>query len=191
MTATVGVLALQGDHEAHARSVRALGFAARAVKAPEHLEGVSALLLPGGESSTMLKLIEAEGLREPLRAFCASGQPVLGTCAGAILLARDVSSPAQASLDALDIDVERNAYGRQLESFVTRIDDGEPGFEDLEAVFIRAPAIRRVGESVSVLARHDGQPVLVRAGNVWAATFHPELSSDPRLVRSVLAPLTP
>lgn len=189
MSAVVGVLALQGDHEAHARSVRALGFQARAVKAPEHLEGVHALLLPGGESSTMLKLIDAYALAEPLRAFCASGRPVLGTCAGAILLASKVSSPEQASLGALDIDVERNAYGRQLESFVTRLHAPDSGFEDLEAVFIRAPAIRRVGDGVRVLASHEGQPVLVRDGNVWAATFHPELSSDPRLLRGVLAPL--
>jgi 5'-phosphate synthase pdxT subunit len=187
--ATVGVLALQGDFEAHERALRDLGHEVRRVKAPEHLAGIAALVLPGGESSSMLKLANLSGLTEPLAAFCRSGAPVLGTCAGAILLARAVSSPAQASLGALDIDVERNGYGRQRESFVTRIDAVDAGLPDLECVFIRAPVIRRVGPGVDVRARHAGLPVLVRQGPVWAATFHPELSSDPRLLRRVLEPL--
>lgn len=187
--ATVGVLALQGDFEAHERALRDLGHEVRRVKAPEHLEGIEALVLPGGESSSMLKLAALSGLTEPLAAFCKSGAPVLGTCAGAILLASEVSGPEQTSLGVLDIGVERNGYGRQLESFVTRLDGEDEALADLECVFIRAPVIRRVGAGVEVLATHAELPVLVRAGPVWAATFHPELGSDPRLLRCVLAPL--
>jgi 5'-phosphate synthase pdxT subunit len=182
----VGVLALQGDYEAHGRMLAALGHEVRAVKTVEHLAGVQALVLPGGESTTMLKFLHGEGLMQPLRDAIASGMPVLGTCAGAILLANDVRNPAQDSLAVLDIAIERNGYGRQLESFVTRL-SGPPGLDDLEAVFIRAPVIREVGEGVEVVVRHEGQPVLVRQGNVWAASFHPEMTSDARLLRQVLA----
>jgi len=183
---TVGVLALQGDWDAHRRAVGALGHSTRLVKAAEHLAGVDALLLPGGESTTMLGFLEREGLFDALREACRSGCPVLGTCAGAILLARRVTGPEQPSLDVIDIDVERNAYGRQLDSFVTVIDETPPELRGTEAVFIRAPAIRRTGPEVEVVMRHGGDPVLVRQGPVWACTFHPEMSDDRRLLSLVL-----
>lgn len=183
---TVGVLALQGDYAAHGRMVAALGLAVCEVKQPEHLSGCDALLLPGGESSTMLKLLGSENLLEPVADFCRSGRPVLGTCAGAILLATGVTQLTQRGLGILDIDVERNAYGRQLDSTIMRI-DGEDGWKDIEAVFIRAPVIRRSGPGVEVLLRRNHDPVLVRQGPVWAATFHPEMTSDTRLLRRVLA----
>jgi 5'-phosphate synthase pdxT subunit len=183
----VGVLAIQGDFAAHARAIRALGHRARNVKAAEHLDGLQALVLPGGESTTMLKLLHEERLWEPLSVFCRSGRPVFGTCAGAILLAHRVSAPEQASLDVLDIDVERNAYGRQRDSFEAALDEPPPGAPGLVAVFIRAPVIRRTGPDVQVLARHGGHPVLVRRGPVWAATFHPEMSEDTRVLGAVLA----
>jgi len=133
----------------------------------------------------MLRFLHGEGLLGPLRAAVTSGMPVLGTCAGAILLAREVRHPAQDSLGVLDVVIERNGYGRQLDSFVTRL-SGPPGLDDLEAVFIRAPVIRETGPGVEVVLRHEDQPVLVRQGPVWAATFHPELTGDPRLLRRVL-----
>jgi 5'-phosphate synthase pdxT subunit len=184
----VGVLALQGDLEAHACALARVGAGAVAVRKPAQLDGCEALVLPGGESTAMLRGIERDGLEAPLRTFLASGRPVLGTCAGAILLAHGVT-PAQWSFDALDVDVERNAYGTQLDSFATVVDvgaaspDAEAVFERLPAVFIRAPRIVRVGPSVEVLARVRGDPVLVHAGPIWAATFHPELTEDDRVLR--------
>ena len=183
----VGVLALQGDYEAHARAVEALGHRVQLVKSAEPLDDVDALLLPGGESSTMLRFLEGEALLEPLAKACRSGRPVLGTCAGAILLAHGVNPPTRPTLSALDIDVLRNGYGRQRESFITRIDDSSREFADMEAVFIRAPIIERTGADVEILVRHDERPVLVRQGSVWAATFHPEMTSDTRLLQRVLA----
>lgn len=178
---TVGVLAVQGDFAAHAHALERLGVASVAVRTPAHLDGLDALVLPGGESTAMLHGIARDGLEAPLRALLASGRPVLGTCAGAILLARRVSNPPQRSFDALDIDVERNAYGTQIDSFQAPLDaDGPLG--GLRGVFIRAPKIGRVGPAVEVLARHRGDPVLVRSGSVWAATFHPELGEDDRLL---------
>jgi len=184
----VGVLALQGDHEAHARAVASTGRTQRLVKRPEHLEGCDALLLPGGESTTMLKLLHSEQLLEPVTDFCRTGRPVLGTCAGAILLARHVTGPEQQSLGALDIDVERNAYGRQLDSFIAPLTGQGRGMalDGVEGVFIRAPVIRRVGDDVETYLEHDGLPVLVRQGNLWAATFHPEMSDDGRVLDVVL-----
>jgi 5'-phosphate synthase pdxT subunit len=187
--ATVGVLALQGDYEAHQKAVHALGHEALQVRTEGQLEKADALLLPGGESSSMLWLLEADGLFEPLHRFCAAGHPVLGTCAGAILLARKVTGPAQVSLGVLDIDVERNAYGRQLDSFITQLAAPGLGDDELEAVFIRAPIIRRTGPEVEVVLEHDGLPILVRQGPVWAATFHPEMSGDTRLLAKVLEEL--
>ena len=181
----VGVLALQGDFAAHGRAVSALGHGLTEVRTAEQLATVDALILPGGESSTMLKLMGFEGLVEPLRAFCRSGRPVLGTCAGAILLAHRVSAPEQDSLDVLDIDVQRNGYGRQLDSRIVPL-AGEGAWADMEAVFIRAPIIRRTGPEVQVLLRRDDDPVLVRQGSVWAATFHPEMTSDTRVLQRVL-----
>ena len=136
MTLHVGVLALQGDFAAHERAVAALGHRVRQVKTAAPLASLDALLLPGGESTTMLKFLEGEGLLAPLADFCRSGRPVFGTCAGAILLAKEVSAPAQASLGVLDIGIERNAYGRQIDSFITTLDDAVPALRGVEAVFV-------------------------------------------------------
>ncbi len=154
------------------------------MRRPEELEDVRGLVLPGGESTTYLKFFEREpGWREALRAFAESGRPVLATCAGLILLASRVENPPQASLGVLDVDVVRNAYGRQLDSFIGAAADekGRP----IEAVFIRAPKIARVGPGVEILAREREDPVLVRGKNVYGATFHPELSEDPALHRRI------
>jgi 5'-phosphate synthase pdxT subunit len=179
---TVGILALQGDFAAHRRALGRRGVTAAPVRTAAELSAVDALVLPGGESTAMLHGIARDGLEMPLRAFVGSGRPVLGTCAGAILLARRVTNPPQRSFDALDIDIERNAYGTQVDSFAAPLDAAGtlPG---LHGVFIRAPRILRVGPHVEVLARHAGDPVLVRDGAVWAATFHPELSDDDRVLR--------
>lgn len=183
----VGVLAIQGDHAAHQRALEAVGRDSVRVKTAAHLEGVDGLVLPGGESTTMLAVMRNEGLLEPLAAACRSGMPVLGTCAGAILLAQRVLNPEQTSLGVLDMTVERNGYGRQLHSFVTRLGPSstDASFDDLEAVFIRAPIIRDAGDSVTTVLEHDGHPVLVRSGSVWAATFHPEMTSDTRIVDAI------
>jgi pyridoxal 5'-phosphate synthase pdxT subunit len=189
----VGILALQGDFEAHARALEEAGADAREVRTASELETVDGLVIPGGESTTMLKLLNLENLFEPLRRF-GERRPIFGTCAGAILLANEVSSPAQASLALMDIAIERNAYGRQVDSRVVTISPEdefgsrtEPG--DLEAVFIRAPIIRRAGDSVRVLARYNGDPVLVEQGRHLVATFHPELSSDRRVQKLFLSKL--
>jgi 5'-phosphate synthase pdxT subunit len=180
----VGVLALQGDFEAHRHALERAGLEARAVevRTAGQMEACDALILPGGESTTMLKLLESEGLLRPLEAFGAR-KPVLGTCAGAILLARQVSRPSQPSLALMDIAVERNAYGRQLDSRVARVTvaDGE-----MEAVFIRAPVIRATGSGVRVLATYQGDPVWVEQGRHMATTFHPELTPDSRVHRRFL-----
>ncbi len=176
----IGVLALQGDFEAHARALERAGARAFQVRTRADLERAAGLVIPGGESTTMLKLMRLEDLIEPLRRFGAT-RPVFGTCAGAILLASRVTHPEQESLGLMDIDVERNAYGRQLDSHVATLEDAEGG--PLEAVFIRAPIIRRAGPPVRVLATYRGAPVLVEQGRHLAATFHPELSADGRVHR--------
>jgi 5'-phosphate synthase pdxT subunit len=180
----VAVLALQGDFEAHRRALGDIGVESFEAKRPGDLAVAAGLIIPGGESTTLWKFFEAEPWEEAFRAFAASGRPILGTCAGAIVLAREVSNPPQKGLGLVDISVERNAYGRQLDSFI-----GEVACEalggPLPAVFIRAPRIRRVGPGVEVLAEQGGEPVLVRQGNVVAATFHPELTADRRLHRMV------
>jgi pyridoxal 5'-phosphate synthase pdxT subunit len=178
-----GVLALQGDFAAHARALTRSGVSAFAVRTAEELARADALVLPGGESTAMLRGIARDGLEPALRAFLASGKPVLGTCAGAILLARSVSAPAQRSFGALDVDVVRNAYGTQLDSFVCTAEVEDPGspLAGLECVLIRAPRIARVGPDVRVHARVKGDPALVSTGPVFAATFHPELTDDPRV----------
>ncbi len=170
------MLALQGDFEAHGTALRLAGADAVEVRSADQLSGVDGLIIPGGESTTMLKLINEEGLFDPIRLF-GQRRPVFGTCAGAILLATGVSNPSQESLHLMDIDVERNAYGRQVDS---RIGQLRPqGIDhDLEAVFIRAPIIRRVGPEAQVLASYEGDPVLVEQGRHLVATFHPELSGD-------------
>jgi 5'-phosphate synthase pdxT subunit len=174
----VGVLALQGDFEAHSRALAKAGADPSEVRTAEELDAVDGLVIPGGESSTMLKLLNVTGLKEPLRRFGES-RPILGTCAGAIIVASAVSNPVQESLNLMDIDVERNAYGRQLDSRIVRISpEDERIAGELEAVFIRAPIIRRVGESARVLARYNGDPVLVEQGRHMVATFHPELSAN-------------
>ncbi len=170
----VGVLALQGDFEAHCRAIERAGATAVEVRTAGELDAVDALVIPGGESTTMLKLLGIEGLFEPLADFGAH-KPIFGTCAGAILLATEVLSPAQASLGLMDLTVERNAYGRQIDSRIAHIEvAGQPA----EAVFIRAPIIRRVGPGVKVLAEYQGTPVLAEQGRHMVATFHPELSNS-------------
>jgi len=175
----IGVLALQGDFEAHEKALARAGAEPVEVRSAEDLQNVDGLVIPGGESTTMWKLLVEENLLQPLREFGAR-RPIFGTCAGAILLASDVSNPPQPSLGLMDIDVERNAYGRQLESRIATLQpEGLKG--DLEAVFIRAPIIRRVGGDAKVLARYRGDPVLVEQGRHLVATFHPELTSDTRV----------
>ena len=178
----IGVLAVQGDYAAHARMLSRVGAEAVELRRAGELAAVEGLVIPGGESTTMLKFIEEERLGEAIKSFAASGKPIFATCAGAILVARAVSNPPQPSLGLIDVDVERNAYGRQVDSFISAVDTTLAGGR-LEAVFIRAPKITRVGESVVVLATLKGEPVMVRQGNVIAATFHPELTDDDRAHR--------
>ncbi len=177
----IGVLAIQGDFAAHAEALAESGAEAVAIRKPEELASVDGLILPGGESTTMLKFLERGGFLDALRAFGAT-KPVFGTCAGAILLAREVRHPAQVSLGLLDAVAERNAYGRQIDSMILTVPTSLGG-EPLEMVFIRAPRIAETGPAVEVLARRDGAPVLVRQGRIMAATFHPELSADRRVHR--------
>jgi pyridoxal 5'-phosphate synthase pdxT subunit len=176
----VGVLALQGDFEAHQKALERAGADAVQVRTPNELGGIEGLVIPGGESSTMLKLLNETGMLKPVREF-ADSKPVFGTCAGAILVAKEVSNPVQEALGLVDISVERNAYGRQLDSRIVNLKpDGLEG-GDLEAVFIRAPIIRKVGDGVRVLASYNGDPVLVEQGRHVVATFHPELTGDTRV----------
>lgn len=176
----VGVLALQGDFEAHERALVRAGAEAVQVRSAAEMERVDGLIIPGGESTTMLKLLHVENLMEPLREF-GRWKPIFGTCAGAILLASEVRNPEQASLGLMDIGVERNGYGRQLDSRIVHLTPEDLDGDALEAVFIRAPVIRRVGGGARVLARYAGDPVLVEEGRHMVATFHPELTNDPRL----------
>jgi pyridoxal 5'-phosphate synthase pdxT subunit len=172
----IGVLALQGGFEAHARALEELGARARVVRVPADLDGLDGLVIPGGESTTMTLVIDREGLAGPLRDFVLSGRPTLGTCAGLIMLDRN-------HLDLLDVRVRRNAFGRQIGSFEADLDfEGEP----LHAVFIRAPWVEEHGDEVEVLAEVDGHPVAVRQGNVLAVAFHPELTGERRLHRWLL-----
>jgi 5'-phosphate synthase pdxT subunit len=180
---TVGVLALQGDFEAHRKAVEAAGGRAVEIRTAAELNVCDGLIIPGGESTTMLKLLEIDSLSEPLREFAAT-KPMFGTCAGAILLAHSVSNPVQPCLDLLDIDVERNAYGRQLDSQIQKIETAEG---PLEAVFIRAPKIQRVGPEARVLATHGKDPVWVEQGRHMVTTFHPELSRSPAVHRRFLS----
>ncbi len=176
----VGVLALQGDFEAHAKILSRLGATPREVRVPADLKDLDALVIPGGESTVMTLGIEREGLGDPLRTLAAAGTPILGTCAGMIMLDR-------AHLGVLDILARRNAFGRQLRSFEADLDitgvDGDP----VRAIFIRAPWVAETGEAVQVLAEVDGHPVAVRQGNVVAVSFHPELTGEVRLHQLLLA----
>jgi pyridoxal 5'-phosphate synthase pdxT subunit len=185
----VGILAVQGDFAMHGKMIERIGAPWRLVKHPAELSGMGALIIPGGESTTMLKLFESEGFGGAIKDFAAAHKPIWGTCAGAILLAREVLNPTQERLSLIDITVERNAYGRQIDSSIKA---GQcPGLADhpVEMVFIRAPIIRRVGEGVHVLGRAEGLPVLVEQGNVLAATFHPELTADQSVHRYFLRKL--
>ena len=173
---TIGVLALQGDFDAHRRRLEELGAKVVLVKKPEQLDEVDGLVIPGGESGTFLKLLGEEGF-EKLKQFVRL-KPTFGTCAGAILLATEVENPHQAGLGAIDIRIRRNAYGRQLDSSIRQ---GKLADSPLEMVFIRAPKIERVGVGVEVLATEGSDPVAVRQGRAMAVTFHPELSADTRL----------
>jgi 5'-phosphate synthase pdxT subunit len=214
-TSPVGVLAFQGDFQKHLELLSAMGRRAVAVRSPEDIANLSALIIPGGESTTIGMLMERFGLIEPVRNRARDGMPVLGTCAGAILLAREIDGSDQPRIGIMDIDVRRNAYGRQIESFEADIELGEPanrgsaavgagsgaglGTGDrgasagepenhgsVRAVFIRAPIITRVGSGVDVLARFEDYPVVVREGNMMAATFHPELSGETAVHRLFL-----
>ena len=175
----IGVLALQGDFALHARALGKCGVEAVEVRKPAELDGVDGLIMPGGESTTLLKLMDAWDFVPAIEKFHNAGKPIFGTCAGLILLAREVESPRQFSLGLIDVTVERNAYGRQRESFeaagVARL-DGHAA--PLEMVFIRAPRIRKTGPGVEVLAEHGGEPVMARQGRILVATFHPELTDD-------------
>ncbi len=176
----IGVLALQGDFEAHAKVLAKLGCAVVEVRRVAQLAGLDGLVIPGGESTTLLNLMADEPWFPALKRFHDDGGALMGTCAGAILLAKRVASPAQESLGLLDATVERNAFGRQVDSFETSLEAPKLG-GTIEAVFIRAPRIRAVGPNVETLATHAGEPVLVRDGRVLALTFHPELTRDTRL----------
>ncbi len=177
----IGVLALQGDFDAHRKRLEELGVQVVLVKKPEQLDEIDGLVIPGGESGTFLKLLGEDGFAK-LKAFVQS-KPTFGTCAGAILLAKEVENPAQNGLGALDIGIRRNAYGRQIDSSIR---EGRFGDTPIEMVFIRAPKIARVGKNVEVIATEGDDPVAVRQGRTMAATFHPELSDDPRIHQAFL-----
>jgi pyridoxal 5'-phosphate synthase pdxT subunit len=191
---TVGILALQGDFEAHCKAVERAGGRAVEVRTAAELAACDALIIPGGESTTMMKLLDEERLTGAIRQF-GTAKPIYGSCAGAILLASEVTHPAQRSLGLMDISVERNAYGRQIDSRIAKVKvpdgkgGGTAGAEDepeMEVVFIRAPIIRRVGPEARVLATYAGDPVWVEQGRHMVTTFHPELSADRRVHRHFL-----
>ena len=179
----IGVLALQGDFDAHRRRLEELGADVVLVRNPRDFDGLDGLVIPGGESTTFLKLLDENTLRT-LNGFVHS-KPTFGTCAGAIMLAKQVENPSQPGLNAIDISIRRNAYGRQIDSTIIEA-PSKLGDEPLEMVFIRAPRIENVGAAVEVLAKRGDDPVLVRQGNVMAATFHPELSEDKRVHQEFL-----
>lgn len=181
-SSVIGVLAIQGDFAAHARALRRIGADAVDVRRANDLDGTDGLVIPGGESTTMLKFIEQEALGDSIIDFARRGKPIFGTCAGAILLAREVYNPTQPSLGLIDIAVERNGYGRQVDSFIAKVETAIEG-GPLEAVFIRAPRIIGIGPKVNVLALLNGQAALAQEGNILAATFHPELTVDDRVHR--------
>ena len=182
----IGILAVQGDFEAHAAMLEHLGAQTTEVRTPADLEGCDGLILPGGESTTQLKFLQEEGLADKIVKFAERGGPIFGTCAGAILLAKDVKHPQQDSLNLMDMTVVRNAYGRQIASDVV---SGPTTLkkEPLEMVFIRGPVIERAGPGVKVLAEYAGKPALVQRENIMAATFHPELTDDPTVHRHFLS----
>ena len=186
----VGILAIQGDFAMHAKMLDGLGAPWMLVKHPADLDAVSGLIMPGGESTTMLKLFALEGIGTAIKEFAAQGKPIYGTCAGAILLAKEVLNPPQERLGLIDIAIERNAYGRQIDSSVQAGECPDLADHPVEMVFIRAPIIRRVGDGVRVLGRCGNLPVLVEQGNILAGTFHPELTDDPAVHRYFLRKLS-
>jgi 5'-phosphate synthase pdxT subunit len=187
VTRPIGVLALQGDFALHAAALARIGVTAVEVRKPDELGEVAGLIMPGGESTTLLKLMDAWDFFPALEKFHAGGSPIFGTCAGLILLAREVESPRQRSLGFIDITAERNAYGRQKESFETQITaDLGGGPRPIKAVLIRAPRIRRMGPGVTPLAEHRGETMMARQGSVLVASFHPELTDDPSVHRYFL-----
>lgn len=187
MTRPIGVLALQGDFALHAAALGRLGVPAVEVRKPDELGEIGGLIIPGGESTTLLKLMDAWDFFPALEKFHAGGSPIFGTCAGLILLAKDVESPRQRSLGFIDVTAERNAYGRQKESFEAEITaDLGQGPRPIKAVLIRAPRIRRMGPGVTPLAAHEGQTLMARQGSVLVASFHPELTDDPAVHRYFL-----
>lgn len=182
----IGVLALQGAFAEHVSALRAIGVEAVEVRLPEHLEDIDGLILPGGESTAMRRLIDRWGMRQPILDLAASGAPLFGTCAGMIVLAKEIAGGEEPILPLLDVTVERNAFGRQLDSFETELPVPLLGDTPVHAVFIRAPIIERVGPGVDVLARlEDGRIVAVRERNVVAISFHPELAGETRFHRLV------
>jgi 5'-phosphate synthase pdxT subunit len=183
----VGILALQGAVREHMDAVRSVGAEPVAVRLPADLDGLDALILPGGESTTMRRLIDLYGLREPILAMAGRGAPMLGTCAGMILLANRLTNGEQPVLSLLDAQVQRNAYGRQLDSYEAEVTMPAVGDAPMHGVFIRAPVVSEVGPGVEVLARDEaGRPIAVRQGKVLATAFHPELTDDRRLHRLLL-----
>ena len=180
----IGVLAIQGDYGAHKARLEELGAEVTLVRKPEQLDAIDAIIVPGGESTTFLNFLEERGFLEKLGDFIRT-KPAFGTCAGAILMAKQVENPPQRSLGVLDITIRRNAFGRQIHSSIVEARTGL-GEKPLEMVFIRAPKIVAAGKDVEVLARENGDPVLVRQGNIMAATFHPELSADTRVHQEFL-----
>lgn len=185
--ATIGVLALQGDFIEHIHSVQACGAQACEVRTANELKGVDALIIPGGESTTIGKLMDRYGLHEPIRARVAEGMPVFGTCAGQILLAKDVEGGAPQGLHLMDIQVIRNAFGRQRESFEAEIPVPTIGPQPVKGVFIRSPYIATTGPGVEILARYEDKIVMARQGNLLAASFHPELTDDLRIHKFFLS----
>ena len=184
----VGVLAIQGAVDKHLAMLEELGVQGTRVLRKEHLDGLQALIIPGGESTTISKGLDRLGLFEPIRAYARAGGAILGTCAGAILLARECENHPVATLGLLDLRAIRNAYGTQVDSFAAPADPGgEPAVAGMRCVFIRAPQMADLGPGVEVLLRVDGLPVLIRQGRILAATFHPELAADPRLHALLLA----
>jgi 5'-phosphate synthase pdxT subunit len=183
MTVRIGVLALQGSFDAHARSLRSAGAEPVEVRRVTELRDLAGLVIPGGESTTLLNLMQDEPWFDALERFHRDGGALFGTCAGAILLSRKVVAPSQPSLGLLDASIERNGYGRQVDSFETEIEIPALGGQPVPVAFIRAPRFKRTGAGVTVLAEIDGEPVLVREGRVLAGTFHTELGTDDRLHR--------
>lgn len=186
-TATVGVLALQGDFQEHCTALQGLGVSAAEIRRADQLDAIDALIIPGGESTSMAKLMDAYGMRAPLRAFAGSGRPLWGTCAGLILLASRLAEDRPEPLGLMDVGVQRNGFGRQVDSFETELDiDGVSG-GSVHAVFIRAPLILETGPGVQTLASlEDGTAVVVRQGHLLASAFHPELTGDARMHRYFL-----